>query len=378
MAKPKLPTMKRRLKQFSVLLILFIVATTVLTFRFDTAADDGAAGPQQPRHSRADAADDAALAYIPRSVVDTWSRREYLVVLGIPSTDVEERRTRRNLQRTTCWRFPGVATRANDFTGAMLVLYVLGRHPSHGYDYSAAMLEEVAQWNDVVAAANERGPVRRQQNNWFLRLLGCGSGCRYDPARRTCGLTLRSACSLPRVTLQRVMMIYSSVCRYSLVTCAFCRAEGSTWDTTLVPPVLGTWACQVTRLCLAGATPCRGMWRRRWVSYKPLRRLAYLPYSKERDHEFALLQFHGEDSMVGYVLENEVKYHPLVYVKVLPCHFLDARNETGHSQVVPSMMCAHHVREEDYAALMARFGNDTSPVARVERISEDTIYPICD
>ncbi|PWU89950.1 putative UDP-Gal or UDP-GlcNAc-dependent glycosyltransferase [Trypanosoma cruzi] len=84
------------------------------------------------------------------------------------------------------------------------------------------------------------------------------------------------------------------------------------------------------------------------VSYKPLRRLAYLPYSKERDHEFVLLQFHGEDSMVGYVLENEVKYRPLVYVKVLPCHFLDARNETGHSQVVPSMMCAHHVREEDY------------------------------
>ncbi|KAF8305504.1 hypothetical protein TcBrA4_0041170 [Trypanosoma cruzi] len=52
------------------------------------------------------------------------------------------------------------------------------------------------------------------------------------------------------------------------------------------------------------------------------------------------------------------------------CHFHDARNKTGHSQVVPTSMCVHHVREDDYAALMARFGNDTSPVARVERYSE--------
>ncbi|PWU82803.1 putative UDP-Gal or UDP-GlcNAc-dependent glycosyltransferase [Trypanosoma cruzi] len=263
MAKPKLPTMKRRLKQFSVLLILFIVATTVLTFRFDTAADDGAAGPNNPRHSRAGAADDAALAYIPRSVVDTWSRREYLVVLGIPSTDVEERRTRRNLQRTTCWRFPGVATRANDFTGAMLVLYVLGRHPSHGYDYSAAMLEEVAQWNDVVALPMKEG---RSTTNKTIGSYGSW-GAEADvgmTARRTCGLPLRSACSLPRVTLQRVMMIYSSVCRYSLVTCAFCRAEGSTWGSTLAFLLFRRRYTQVTRLWLAGATPCRGMWRRRW------------------------------------------------------------------------------------------------------------------
>ncbi|KAF8282243.1 putative UDP-Gal or UDP-GlcNAc-dependent glycosyltransferase [Trypanosoma cruzi] len=142
MAKTKLPTMKRKLRRVAVLLILFIAATTVLTLSFVPAADDGAPEPNNLRHPRAAAVDDAALAYIPRRVLDKWSRREYLVVPGIPSMDNEERRTRRNLQRSTCWRFPGVATRANDFTGAMLVLYVLGRHPSHGYDYSAAMLEE--------------------------------------------------------------------------------------------------------------------------------------------------------------------------------------------------------------------------------------------
>ncbi|PWU87668.1 putative UDP-Gal or UDP-GlcNAc-dependent glycosyltransferase [Trypanosoma cruzi] len=99
------------------------------------------------------------------------------------------------------------------------------------------------------------------------------------------------------------------------------------------------------------------------VSFKPLRRLAYLPYSEDRYDEFALLRFQYEDVMVAWVLENAVNYKPLVYVKVLPCHFHEARNSTGHSQVVPTSMCVHHVREDDYAALMARFGNDTSPVA---------------
>ncbi|KAF8282804.1 putative UDP-Gal or UDP-GlcNAc-dependent glycosyltransferase [Trypanosoma cruzi] len=377
MAKPKLPTVKRRLKQFAVLLILFIAVTNLLYLRFDTAADDGAPGPNNPHHSQADAADDAALAYIPRSVVDTWSRREYLVVLGIPSTDVEERRKRRNLQRTTCWRFPGVATRANDFTGAMLVLYVLGRHPSHGYDYSAAMLEEAAQWNDVVALPMNEGRLTtnktvgsygswgaeadvgmtRKTYMWFDLAVRLFPSARYI-TKGDDDIFLRVPLFVGNLRLLPRRGVYMGV----HIGFPSIPDEGIPGYTFMVG-----WCYTLSRDVAEALASC-----------KPLRRLAYLPYSKERDHEFLLLQFHGEDVMVGYVLEKVVKYKPLIYVKVLPCHFLDARNETGHSQVVPSMMCAHHVREEDYAALMARFGNDTSPVARVERISEDTIYPICD
>ncbi|KAF8306013.1 hypothetical protein TcBrA4_0038490 [Trypanosoma cruzi] len=63
---------------------------------------------------------------------------------GILSPDVEERRTRRNLQRTTCWRFPGVATRANDFTGAMLCCTSLGDTRRTATTTPAALLEEAA------------------------------------------------------------------------------------------------------------------------------------------------------------------------------------------------------------------------------------------
>ncbi|PBJ74327.1 UDP-Gal or UDP-GlcNAc-dependent glycosyltransferase [Trypanosoma cruzi cruzi] len=377
MAKPKLLTLRQKLKRVTVLLIPFIVATTVLTLRLDTAADDGAPEPNNPRHSRAPAADDAALAHIPHSVVDTWSRREYLVVLGIPSMDVEERRTRRNLQRTTCGRFPGVATRANDFTGAMLVLYVLGRHPSHGYDYSAALLEEAAQWQDVVALPMNEGRVTRNKAigdggtwgeeaeigmsrktyMWFDLAHRLFSTARYI-AKGDDDMFLRVPLFVAHLRLLPRRGVYMGV----HIGSSHFGKKGLPGSTYMVG-----WCYTLSR-DVAEAL----------VSFKPLRRLAYLPYSEDRYDEFALLRFQYEDVMVAWVLENAVNYKPLVYVKVLPCHFHDARNSTGHSQVVPTSMCVHHVREDDYAALMARFGNDTSPVARLWQYSEDVIYPWCD
>ncbi|PBJ69251.1 UDP-Gal or UDP-GlcNAc-dependent glycosyltransferase [Trypanosoma cruzi cruzi] len=377
MAKTKLPTMKRKLKRVAVLLILFIAVTNFLYLSFDTAADDGAPEPNNLRHPRAAAVDDAALAHIPRRVVDTWSRREYLVVLGIPSTDEEVRRTRRNLQRSTCWRFPGVATRANDFTGAMLVLYVLGRHPSHGYDYSAALLEEAAQWNDVVALPMNEGRVTtnktagvegysgieasigisRKVYMWFDLAPRLFPNARYI-AKGDDDMFLRVPLFVAHLRLLPRRGIYMGV-----------HSGSSLWvkDRFIHVLFMIGWCYTLSR-DVAEAL----------VSYEPLRRLAYLPYSKEREEEFFSIHMQHEDVMVGRVLVNEVKYNPMVYVKVLGCHFHDARNSTGHSQVVPTSMCVHHVREDDYAALMARFGNDTSPVARVERYSEEVIYPLCD
>ncbi|PWV03697.1 putative UDP-Gal or UDP-GlcNAc-dependent glycosyltransferase [Trypanosoma cruzi] len=377
MAKPKLPTLRQKLKRVTVLLIPFIVATTVLTLRFDTAADDGAPEPNNLRHSRAPAADDAALAYIPRSVVDTWSRREYLVVLGIPSTDVEERRTRRNLQRTTCWRLPGAATRANDFTGAMLVLYVLGRHPSHGYDYSAALLEEAAQWQDVVALPMNEGRVTtkkaiggggtwgeeadagmsRKTYMWFDLALRLFPTARYI-SKGDDDMFLRVPLFVAHLRLLPRRRVYMGV-----------HCGGNIWANGRSVGVhfMVGWCYTLSR-DVAEAL----------VSFKPLRRLAHTPYSEEREEEFLSIGMGHEDMMVGHVLLDEVKYQPLIHVKVLPCHFLQARSDTGESQVVPTAICVHHIREDDYAALMARFGNDTSPVARVGLYSEDVIYPSCD
>ncbi|PWU85460.1 putative UDP-Gal or UDP-GlcNAc-dependent glycosyltransferase [Trypanosoma cruzi] len=376
MAKRKLPKMKRKLKRVAVLLILFIAVTTVLSLSFDIAADGGALGPNNLRHPRTAAVDDAALAHIPRRVVDTWSRQEYLIVLGILSVDDEARRTRRDLQRSTCWRFPGVATRANEFTGAMLVLYVLGRHPSHGYGYSAALLEEAAQWNDVVALPMNEGRVttnkeigrygawgtevtvglNRKVYMWFDLALRLFPNARYI-AKGDDDIFLHVPLFVAHLRLLPHRGIYMGVHGGSSL-----REN----NRSIAVFFMIGWCYTLSR-DVAEAL----------VSYEPLQRLSHAINATAVAEEFKMF-YTNEDVMVGRVLVNELKYNPMLYVKVLPCHFHDARNETGHSQVVPTSMCVHHVQEEDYAALMARFGNDTSPVARARRASDDTIYPLCD
>ncbi|KEG06525.1 UDP-Gal or UDP-GlcNAc-dependent glycosyltransferase, partial [Trypanosoma grayi] len=97
------------------------------------------------------------LQYIPRSVVRTWKNRDFLILFGIPSVDIRGRRRLRTLQRSTCWQFPHVATKSNNFTGAMLVLYVLARHPSHNFTYSLALQREAAEWHDVIALPMNEG-----------------------------------------------------------------------------------------------------------------------------------------------------------------------------------------------------------------------------
>ncbi|RNE98455.1 UDP-Gal or UDP-GlcNAc-dependent glycosyltransferase [Trypanosoma conorhini] len=372
MPKPKLLTARRKLRFVALLLLLFILATTLLSLRLDTAADGDAAGGDSYLHSRAVAADDAALALIPRSVVDTWSRRQYLLVLGILSTDDEARRRRRNLQRSTCWRFPGVATRANDFTGEMLVLYFFGRHPAHGYSYSAALQEEAALWNDVVALPmNEARKPGKTNGLWGIEVgmnMGRKTYMWFHFALRTFptasylakgddDIFLRVPLFLAFLRLLPRRGIYMGAHAGTGIH-VHNRSLGVTFMVGL---------CYTLSRDVAEAL----------VSYGPLRRFALLPNATGQEEEFTKIRM-SDDIMVGRILLQEVKIPSLILVKVLPCHFHDVRNDTGHSLVVPTSMCVHHVQGDDYAALMARFGHNTSPPARIRRASGDTIYPLCD
>ncbi|EKF29348.1 UDP-Gal or UDP-GlcNAc-dependent glycosyltransferase, putative [Trypanosoma cruzi marinkellei] len=258
----------------------------------------------------------------------------------------------------------------------MLVLYVLGRHPSHGYDYSAALLEEAAQWNDVVALPMNEGRLttnktvgeygdwgnevtvglNRKVYMWFDLALRLFPTARYI-AKGDDDIFLRVPLFVANLRLLPHRGIYMGV-----------HGGSAVWDNNRSIGVcfMVGWCYTLSR-DVAEAL----------VSYKPLQRLAHAINATAVAEEFTMF-YTNEDVMVGRVLVNELNYKPILYVKVLPCHFQDARNDTGHWQVVPTSMCVHHVLEEDYAALMARFGNDTSPVARVRRDSDDTIYPLCD
>ncbi|EKF27451.1 UDP-Gal or UDP-GlcNAc-dependent glycosyltransferase, putative, partial [Trypanosoma cruzi marinkellei] len=164
----------------------------------------------------------------------------------------------------------------------MLVLYVLGRHPSHGYDYSAALLEEAAQWNDVVALPMNEGRVTtnktvgdygdwgdeadvgmtRKTYMWFDLALRLFPTARYI-AKGDDDIFLRVPLFVAHLRLLPRRGIYMG---FHVGTTQY-KKMGLPGNTFMIG-----WCYTLSR-DVAEAL----------VSYKPLRRLAYLPYSKERD-----------------------------------------------------------------------------------------------
>ncbi|ESL09471.1 UDP-Gal or UDP-GlcNAc-dependent glycosyltransferase [Trypanosoma rangeli SC58] len=272
--------------------------------------------PRQPSGSVSCTSDAEALRYVPRSVVETWTEREFFIVLGIPSVDIEARRRRRNLQRSTCWRFPDVATRANEFSGAMLVLYVLARHSSNGYNYSAALQAEAAWWNDVIVLPMNEGRVTTNKTVGGSGFWGVEA--EIGMSRKTYfwfDFALRQFPTAPYVA-KGDDGIFLCVPQF-LVDLRTVPRRGIYWG-LLEKCSPGEPVDYVNGRCMALARDVA----RQFVVYEPLRRLVCLRYSAERESEFLSLSMNHEDVMVGRVL-REVRCEELVYVKEGPYRFHD-------------------------------------------------------
>ncbi|ORC80251.1 UDP-Gal or UDP-GlcNAc-dependent glycosyltransferase [Trypanosoma theileri] len=301
-----------------------------------------------------------SLRYIPRSVVDTWAQREYLVVFGIPSVDLEARRRRRYLQRTTCWRFPGVATKSNNFTGEMLVLYVLARHPSHGYNYSAGVQEEASEWHDLLTLYLGEGRVTtnktvgghgfwgieaevgmsRKTFMWFHHAVQLFPNASYlakgdDDMFLRVPQYLADLRTLPRHGLYWGLLREKRGFR-----------EGGR--------VLFRY---ITGFC---ATLGRDV-AEHVVSYEPLRRTVYRPQNAD-PMQFYYLTMDHEDMMVGRALYD--MQYPVVFAREQTCSFHDLHEGFQVEPLTSNSVVIHHLWESEYAEMMERFGNDTSPSPR--------------
>ncbi|ORC80252.1 UDP-Gal or UDP-GlcNAc-dependent glycosyltransferase [Trypanosoma theileri] len=295
------------------------------------------------------------LRYIPRSVVDTWAQREYLVVFGIPSVDIEARRRRRYLQRTTCWRFPGVATKSNNFTGEMLVLYVLSRHPSHGYNYSAGVQEEASEWHDLLTLPIHEGipnSTRAVGGDGFW-----GLEAEFGMSRKTFMWFHHAVQLFPNASYlaKGDDDMFLRVPQY-LADLRTLPRRGLYWG--LFKRSRKGIVRYVTGFC---ATLARDAVEQ-VVSCEPVRSFMYRP-SFNRINDFVYFYMHHEDVMVGRVL-TQIKYQHLLYAREKPCHFHDVH--VGHrvNPVTSQSVVIHHLWESEYAELMERFGNDTSPSPR--------------
>ncbi|KEG07215.1 UDP-Gal or UDP-GlcNAc-dependent glycosyltransferase [Trypanosoma grayi] len=301
-----------------------------------------------------------ALQYVPPNTLQTWERREFLIVFGIPSVDIDARQRRRYLQRWTCWRFPGVATKLNNFTGAMLVLYVLARHPSHNFTYSAGLEAEAEQWHDVIALPmNDGRPstnkkvggngkwgleaevgMSRKTFFWFELAFRLFPNASYiakgdDDMFLRVPQYLADLRSLPRKGL------------YWGVACAESVQKGNvTHKFHYFAGMLYTLARDVVQ---------------QLVSFEPVRRLVRLPYSKEREEQFFQYSMTAEDVMVGQILRLEVRYPALVVVEDRWCRFHDRVGRKWRRVVKRESVVLHLPSENSYGKLMNKFGNDTLP-----------------
>ncbi|ORC86757.1 putative UDP-Gal or UDP-GlcNAc-dependent glycosyltransferase, partial [Trypanosoma theileri] len=104
-----------------------------------------------------------------------------------------------------------------------------------------------------------------------------------------------------------------------------------------------------------------------FVSYTPLVRLVYTPYSKGKEVKFFLFFLHHEDMMVGYVL-HKVMGNNITFVSEPPSRFHDLYRGYHSRNVTWSSVVVHHTKEKDYKMLMNIFGNDTAPPAKAYKV----------
>ncbi|KAH9600973.1 Glycosyl transferase [Trypanosoma melophagium] len=322
-------------------------------------ADNTNTSSSRITHSPDATADNEALRYIPHTTLQTWSERDYLIVFGIPSVDIASRRSRRSLQRSTCWQFPGVARRANNFTGDMLVLYVLARHPSHGYRYSAALLKEVEAYHDVITLPMNEGRPSTKNLEYSSSSWG-----------------LEAQIALSRKVFLWFDLALRLFPRIRYITKAdddvFVRVPQFLSDLRLLPLRGIYWGRAFPALVRRGNVSvkfrytsgmCYTLSRdvaKHFVSYEPLRRLVHLPYSKEREKDFVSLNMSFEDVMVGRILLVESRYTPLFFVAEYPCRFPIIHNGSVSSMESAMFVVVHQQGEDEYALLMDMFGNGTT------------------
>ncbi|ORC86519.1 putative UDP-Gal or UDP-GlcNAc-dependent glycosyltransferase [Trypanosoma theileri] len=97
------------------------------------------------------------------------------------------------------------------------------------------------------------------------------------------------------------------------------------------------------------------------VSYEPLRHIVYYPQSAH-PMQFIYHNLNYEDGMVGRAL-SDVNY-PVVFAREQTCSFHDLHEGYHVGNLTSNSVVIHHLWESEYAELMERFGNDTSPSPR--------------
>ncbi|SCU70270.1 UDP-GlcNAc:alpha3-D-mannoside beta-1,2-N-acetylglucosaminyltransferase I [Trypanosoma equiperdum] len=299
--------------------------------------------------------DKMALEFVTPHIIKKWRNHNYLVALGIPSPDNEERRRRRQLQRDTCWKYPGVATVENNFEGDMLVAYVLARHPQFDYKYSPELKDEANKWRDVITLPINEGRVTTKKK--LGEVAHWGIDAEIGMSRKIYLWFELGARLLPKTS-------YFSKGDDD----AFFHSPQYITDLRTLPRRGVYWAfhwrINPVRPFIFGRGLLYTMSRdvvNKFVTYEPVRRLVHVPFSFDRLLEFKQSIMEYEDAMVGHALSYQ-NPEELLFVNESCCRFIILNGNECKPPKNNNFVVVHGIQEEEYAIMMERFKNYTTPV----------------
>ncbi|KAH9600963.1 hypothetical protein LSM04_004101 [Trypanosoma melophagium] len=254
----------------------------------------------------------------------------------------------------------------------MLVLYVLARHPSHGYRYSAALLEEAAHWHDVISFHKNEG---RSTTNKTL------SGVGYWGVEAEIGISRKVY-----MWFELALRLFPNV-NYMAKgdDDMFLRVPQFLADLRTLPRRTVYWGIPIGWTVQKGMKNvgfrfaggmCYTLSRdvvRKFLSFEPVQRLVDLPYSKEREPEFFSFSMHREDVFVGHILCLELQGRHVKFFAETPCRFHNFYNGNRGSAVTWRSVVIHKLPEDDYANLMKQF-NDSNIYQLRLRVVRDRGY----
>ncbi|CCD17039.1 unnamed protein product [Trypanosoma congolense IL3000] len=295
---------------------------------------------------------DTYFRFIPPDVVRTWKAREFLVVMGIPSIDIDARQRRRHLQRETCWQYDEVARQRNNFTGELLPLYLLAPHQDNGYEISGSLWKEATKSHDVILlpTCDVRPTTRKRMGE-----------------NGTWGLE-------PEVVMSRKTYLWFQFALHMFPNAPY-LVKGDDDMFMRVPQYLADLRVMPWRgLYMGRMFRARFLWKhddiffatgacftlsndvaQAFVSYKPLAALLSKPYSIWRIMQYFSMSANHEDIMVGRVLQEKLKLEGLITVNVGRCRFHGSRMRGLFTIVTQKSVVVHRIQEEDYQRLWKWF-----------------------
>ncbi|EAN76242.1 UDP-Gal or UDP-GlcNAc-dependent glycosyltransferase, putative [Trypanosoma brucei brucei TREU927] len=305
-----------------------------------------------------------SIRFVSQDVRRIWEIEDYLVVAGIPSIDNDERFRRKNLQRQTCWSYPEVARKSNNFTGKLLIIYALSAHTNNNCELKEIVEEEAELNQDVIIL-----PVC-DVNPTTSKKVGEAGNWGWEPeitmSRKTY-LWFKFAVEIFKPTNPYIMKADDDI--FMRVPLYLKYLYGLPREKLNVARAVGELDESIAKLTwyVVGYanTISRGVVKE-IVGFSQISKLLTSRISFRNFDKYIEYAALNEDIMVGEVIRHKMKLEGLLTVGMQDCHYVMhvKRPLDRFVKENPKLIVFHHIAEEEYKWLM------TNPQTTIERNAE--------